>query len=147
MDESYSTAISTAVLEGATSCSGLGDVTLYEGIIKKQSSDMSWKRRYLCIRAELENGEDLSVGKLPKFKSLHLVLAISKDTLQRQCIATPFTDLEDVFPVPSKYTGSNAPNVFAVAFKAGRRLLFQARSPVSVMHGCRKYRRFLDCNA
>ncbi|EAN78010.1 protein kinase, putative [Trypanosoma brucei brucei TREU927] len=127
MDESYSAAISTAVLEGATSCSGLGDVTLYEGIIKKQSSDMSWKRRYLCIRAELENGEDLSVGKLPKFKSLHLVLAISKDTLQRQCIATPFTDLEDVFPVPSKYTGSNAPNVFAVVFVGGSRLLFQAR--------------------
>nr|CCC93734.1 putative protein kinase [Trypanosoma congolense IL3000] len=130
MDESYSTAVSTVVLEGATPCAGLGDVTLYEGIIKKQSSDMAWKRRYLCIRGELEDGEVIAVGgKLPKFKSLHLVLAITKDTLQRQCIATPFDDLEDVFPVPSKYTGSNAPNVFAVAFKAGRRLLFQARGP------------------
>nr|CCC51537.1 putative protein kinase [Trypanosoma vivax Y486] len=127
MEASYSTAVSTTILEGATPCKGLGDITLYEGVVKKQSSDVTWKRRYLCIRASLEDGEELTGSRLPKFKSLNLVLAISKDTVLQQCIAMPFSDLEDVFPVPSKYTGSSAPNVFAVVFKAGRRLLFQAR--------------------
>ncbi|KAF8288165.1 putative serine/threonine protein kinase [Trypanosoma cruzi] len=64
---------------------------------------------------------------MPKFKSLDLVLAVSKETMRQQCITTPFSELEDVFPVASKYTGSNAQHVFAVAFKTGRRLLFQAR--------------------
>ncbi|RNE96509.1 serine/threonine protein kinase [Trypanosoma conorhini] len=106
---------------------GVGDITLYEGIVRKQSGDLAWKRRYLCIRGALEEGERLDAGRIPRFKSLDLVLAVSKETMRQQCIATPFAELEDVFPVPSKYTGSNARHVFAVAFKTGKRLLFQAR--------------------
>ncbi|ESL07542.1 serine/threonine protein kinase [Trypanosoma rangeli SC58] len=128
MEESQSTAAaSTTILEGATSMGSVGDLTLYEGIVRKQSGDVAWKRRYLCIRGALEEGERLDAGRVPRFKSLDLVLAVSKETMRQQCIATPFADLEDVFPVPSKYTGSNARHVFAVAFKTGKRLLFQAR--------------------
>ncbi|ESS68047.1 serine/threonine protein kinase [Trypanosoma cruzi Dm28c] len=128
MEESQSAAAaSTTILEGATPMGSVGDLTLYEGIVKKQSGDLAWKRRYLCIRGALEEGERLDAGRMPKFKSLDLVLAVSKETMRQQCITTPFSELEDVFPVASKYTGSNAQHVFAVAFKTGRRLLFQAR--------------------
>ncbi|KEG06752.1 putative serine/threonine protein kinase [Trypanosoma grayi] len=127
MEESLATAASTTILEGATTMMNVGDLTLYEGNVKKQSGDLVWKRRYLCIRGALEEGEKLDGTRLPKFKSLDLVLAVSRDTMRQQCIATPFSELEDVFPVPSKYTGSNAQHVFAVAFKTGKRLLFQAR--------------------
>ncbi|ORC93032.1 putative serine/threonine protein kinase, partial [Trypanosoma theileri] len=89
--------------------------------------DLAWKRRYLCILGVLEDGEKLNGNKVPKFKSLNLVLAVTKDTIKQQCIATPFAELEDVFPVPAKYTGSDVQHVFAVAFKTGKRLLFQVR--------------------
>ncbi|KAH9582291.1 Protein kinase domain [Trypanosoma melophagium] len=130
MDDSQaaaSFAASTTFLEGATPLEGMGDLTLYEGIVKKQSGNLAWKRRYLCILGVLEDGEKLNNGQVPKFKSWNLVLAVTKDTIRQQCIATPFAELEDVFPVPSKYTGSGAQHVFAVAFKTGKRLLFQAR--------------------
>ena len=84
---------------------------MFEGIVKKQSGDGAWKPRYLCIR---------------KQPQLELILAITKASLTQQSIVTPFSDLEDVFPVPPKYTGTNAQNVFAVAFKTGKRLSFQA---------------------
>jgi len=121
-------AASTTILEGAQPLNSIaGGITLYEGIIKKQSGLVNWKRRYLCIRAELEDGQTLEKNPVPKFKSLALVLGLSKDTVEQQCVATPFSELEDVFPVPMKYTGTNAQHVFAVAFKTGKRLLFQAR--------------------
>ncbi|CAD2214253.1 protein kinase [Angomonas deanei] len=121
-------ASTTTILEGAQPLSSnIGGLTVYEGIVKKQSSGMVWKRRYLCIRAELADGQTATDNPNPKFKSLDLVLAVSKDTMEQQCIATPFYELEDVFPVPPRYTGSNASHVFAVAFKTGKRLLFQAR--------------------
>lgn len=118
----------SSVLEGAQPLTNsIGGVTLFEGMVQKQSSDMVWKKRYLCIRAEL--ADDHEPGALnPKFKTLDLVLAVSKETIEQQCIATPFSELEDAFPVPNKYTGSNAPHVFAVAFKTGKRLSFQAKS-------------------
>eukprot|EP00796_Vickermania_ingenoplastis_P005058 gene5058-3645_t len=124
-----STSTSTTILEGAQPLSSsIGGLTLYEGIVQKQSSDMVWKRRYLCIRAELDDDQSPTNMINPKFKSLDLVLAVSKETMEQQCIATPFSELEDVFMVPNKYTGSNASHVFAVAFKTGKRLSFQARN-------------------
>ncbi|EPY35010.1 protein kinase [Strigomonas culicis] len=131
MEESSASAVaaSTTFLESAVPLSTtIGGLTVHEGTVRKQSSELTWKRRYLCIRAELAEGQTLENNVNPKFKSLDLVLAVSKDTMEQQCIATPFGELEDVFPVPSKYTGSNAPHVFAVAFKTGKRLSFQARS-------------------
>ncbi|CAD2214252.1 protein kinase [Angomonas deanei] len=123
------TAASITFLEEASPLStNIGGLTIHEGTVRKQSSEMTWKRRYLCIRAELADGETLENNTIPKFRSLDLVLAVTKDTMQQQCITTPFAELEDVFPVPSKYTGSNSPHVFAVAFKTGKRLSFQARS-------------------
>eukprot|EP00796_Vickermania_ingenoplastis_P005056 gene5056-3643_t len=124
-----STSTSTTILEGAQPLSSsIGGLTLHEGIVQKQSSDMVWKRRYLCIRAELDDDQSPTNMINPKFKSLDLVLAVSKETMEQQCIATHFSELEDVFPVPNKYTGSNASHVFAVAFKTGKRLSFQARN-------------------
>lgn len=124
-----STSTSTTILEGAQPLSSsIGGLTLFEGIVQKQSSDMVWKRRYLCIRAELLDDDQHVNTVNPKFKSLDLVLAVSKETIEQQCIATAFSELEDVFPVPNKYTGSNASHVFAVAFKTGKRLSFQAKS-------------------
>lgn len=123
-----STSTSTTILEGAQPLSStIGGMTLFEGTVQKQSSDMVWKRRYLCVRAELSEDQNPNLLN-PKFKTLDLVLAVSKETIEQQCIATPFSDLEDVFPVPNKYTGSNASHVFAVAFKTGKRLSFQAKS-------------------
>ncbi|KAG5465451.1 hypothetical protein CUR178_00154 [Leishmania enriettii] len=130
MEESSgsSVAASTTILEGATPLTTtLGGLTIHEGTVKKQSSDMVWKKRYLCIRAELADGQTV-LDMNPKFKTLDMVLAISKETMEQQCISTPFTELEDAFPVPAKYTGCNASFVFAVAFKTGKRLSFQTKS-------------------
>ncbi|GET93218.1 hypothetical protein, conserved [Leishmania tarentolae] len=132
MEESSgsSVAASTTILEGATPLTTtLGGLTIHEGTVKKQSSDMVWKKRYLCIRAELADGQTV-LDMNPKFKTLDMVLAISKETMEQQCISTPFTELEDAFPVPAKYTGCNASFVFAVAFKTGKRLSFQTKSEV-----------------
>lgn len=126
--ESLHIASSTTLLGGASLTEGVGDFILYEGYLKKQSGDLAWKRRYLCIRGVLADGEQAAAGGVPKFQRLDLVLAVSKETLPQQCITTSFNELEDVFPVPSKYTGSNAAHVFAVAFRTGKRILFQARS-------------------
>lgn len=126
-----SSSTSATILEGAQPlASTIGGLTIFEGTVQKQSSDMVWKRRYLCIRAELADPHlhHRRPSGNPKFKSLDLVLAVSKETIEQQCIATPFSELEDVFPVPSKYTGSNASHVFAVAFKTGKRLSFQTKS-------------------
>lgn len=122
------TALSMTLPGGASLEDGVGDFVLYEGYLKKQSSDLAWKRRYLCIRGVLDDGERHSAGGVLKFQRLDLVLAVSRETVLQQCITTPFADLEDVFPVPSKYTGSNNSHVFAVALKTGKRILFQARS-------------------
>ncbi|CAG9583673.1 putative serine/threonine protein kinase [Leishmania major strain Friedlin] len=99
---------------------------LYGGKVMKQSSDLSWKRRYVCIYGEVEKGCTLTDDVASCLVSLELVQAVSRDTLEQQCISTPFSDLEDVFPVISKYTGSDAAHAFAVAFKNGRRILFDA---------------------
>lgn len=112
----------TAILEGGVPTNVEGTVLLFEGIVKKQSSDGAWKRRYLCIRATPDPTAATA------YKSLDLVLAVSRDSVAQQSIVTPFDELEDVFPVPSKYTGSNVSHVFAVAFKTGKRLSFQARN-------------------
>ncbi|AYU83504.1 serine/threonine protein kinase, putative [Leishmania donovani] len=99
---------------------------LYGGKVMKQSSDLSWKRRYVCVYGEVEKGCTLTGDVASCLVSLELVQAVSRDTLEQQCISTPFSDLEDVFPVISKYTGSDAAHAFAVAFKNGRRILFDA---------------------
>jgi protein kinase len=102
----------TTVMEGAGPTAPLlPGAILFEGIVKKQSGDSVWKPRYLCIRSQPQ---------------LELILSITKASLEQQAIVTPFSELEDVFPVPPKYTGTNAQNVFAVAFKTGKRLSFQA---------------------
>ena len=87
------------------------DAVLFEGLIKKQSGDGVWKTRYLCIRSQPQ---------------LELILSITKSSMEQQAIVMPFADLEDVFHMPPKYTGANALNVFAVAFKTGTRQSFQA---------------------
>lgn len=54
MEESAGNSImaSTTILDGAHPLSSsIGGLTIYEGIVRKQSSGMVWKRRYLCIRA------------------------------------------------------------------------------------------------
>lgn len=112
-------------LDGAVPVNVDASVMLHDGTVKKQSGDGAWKRRYLCIRAEPELGPD---GTPISFKRFDLVLAVSKDSVAQQSIVTAFEELEDAFPVPSKYTGSNVSHVFAVAFKTGKRLSFQARN-------------------
>lgn len=99
---------------------------LHGGTVMKQSSDLSWKRRYVCIYGEVEKGRTLTGDVASCLVTLELVQALSRDTLEQQCISTPFSDLEDVFQVISKYTGSDAAHAFAVAFKNGRRILFDA---------------------
>ncbi|KAG5490023.1 hypothetical protein JKF63_00142 [Porcisia hertigi] len=99
---------------------------LYGGRMKKQSRDFSWKRRYVCIYGEVEKGCKLTGDVASCLVSLELVQAVSRDTLEQECISTPFSELEDVFPVISKYTSSDAAHAFAVAFKSGRRILFDA---------------------
>ncbi|GET93219.1 protein kinase, putative [Leishmania tarentolae] len=101
---------------------------LYGGKVMKQSSNLSWKRRYVCIYGEVKKGCPLTGDVASSLVSLELVQAVSRDTLEQQCISTPFSELEDVFPVISKYTGSDAAHAFAVAFKNGRRILFNADS-------------------
>ncbi|CCW60021.1 unnamed protein product [Phytomonas sp. EM1] len=131
MEESSRSSVSifTTILEGAQPLNPtIGGLIIFDGIVRKQSSDMVWKRRYLCIRAELHDGQTCVDNLNPSFKSLSLILAVSKETMWQQCILTSFSELEDVFPVPNKYNSSNAPHVFAVAFKTGKRLSFQARS-------------------
>ncbi|CCW67005.1 unnamed protein product [Phytomonas sp. Hart1] len=131
MEESSRSSVSifTTILEGAQPLNpSIGGLIIFDGIVRKQSSDMVWKRRYLCIRAELQDGQTSSNDINPTFKSLSLILSVSKETMWQQCILTPFSELEDVFPVPNKYNSSNAPHVFAVAFKTGKRLSFQARN-------------------
>ncbi|CCW67004.1 unnamed protein product [Phytomonas sp. Hart1] len=128
MDKSSSVATThSVVLEGGQQVSNVGEVTVFEGFIKKQSQCVNWKRRYLCIRAELYHSED-GDSNTPKLRNATLFLTISKETLAQQCIPTPFSDIEDAFPVPLKYTGTNTPHVFAVACTTGKRMLFQAKS-------------------
>jgi serine/threonine protein kinase len=100
---------------------------LYGGKLSKQSSDLTWKRRYVCIYGEVDKDRSLTGDFASCGASLELVQAVSRDTLEQQCISTPFAELEDVFPVISKYTGSDAAHAFAVAFKNGRRILFDAK--------------------
>jgi protein kinase len=103
--------VSATVLEGAVQLPQLSpDKILFEGIVKRQGADRVWKPRYLCIHTDPPA----------------LILSITKVSAAQQAIVTPLADLEDVFPVPPKYTGSNAEFVFAVAFKTGKRLSFQA---------------------
>ncbi|KEG06751.1 putative serine/threonine protein kinase, partial [Trypanosoma grayi] len=111
-------AVSTTVFEGSAPSRCIGDISLYEGIVYKQSGDMAWKRRYMCIRGEVDSNSAPD-AKTRQFTKLDLVQSRTKETMEQQCIATPFSELEDVFPVPSKYTGSDAQHVFAVAFKTG----------------------------
>jgi serine/threonine protein kinase len=115
----------SAMLEGGQPLNVDASVVLHEGTVKKQSGDGAWKRRYLCIRAEPDAAGESPVARYRRFD---LVLAVSKDSVAQQSIVTPFEELEDAFPVPSKYTGSNVSHVFAVAFKTGKRLSFQARN-------------------
>lgn len=97
---------------------------LCEGTVKKLSSDGQWKKRYLCICSK----EPIGKGPMESH-NFDLMLAVSRETIGSQCIATAFAELEDVFPVPVKYAGTGAPNVFAIAFKSGvKRLTFQAYS-------------------
>jgi protein kinase len=120
-DVSTASVVST-LLEGAVPIDMSNGTILQGGIVKKQSSDGTWKRRYLCIRGELDKSNSSQLNRFD------LVLAVSKESIAKQSIVTPFEELEDVFPVPSKYTGANVPYVFAVAFKTGKRLSFQARN-------------------
>ncbi|KAH9582290.1 Protein kinase domain [Trypanosoma melophagium] len=123
---SATSVFSSTLLEGSSGIKGVGDFTVYEGIVKRQSGDLTWKKRYMCIRAELDTTASTETKK-KRFTKFHLVQGRTKGSVDQQCIATPFAELEDVFPVPSKYTGSGAQHVFAVAFKTGKRLLFDAR--------------------
>ncbi|KAG5463979.1 hypothetical protein LSCM1_00155 [Leishmania martiniquensis] len=115
---------------------------LYGGRLMKQSSDLSWKRRYVCIYGEVEKGRTLKGDVASCLVSLELVQAVSQDTLEQQCLSTPFADLEDVFPVIGKYTGTDAAHAFAVVFKNGRRILFDAedsRSRDDWMHAIQSF--------
>ncbi|EPY29660.1 protein kinase [Strigomonas culicis] len=99
---------------------------LYSGMLKKQGSDLEWKQRFVCIY-----GEVVAPNGVNEFGTLDLLQAVSRESLDQQCVAVPFADLEDVFPVISKYTGSNAAFAFVVAFKSGKRILFDTDTEAS----------------
>eukprot|EP00744_Colponema_vietnamica_P007821 GILI01011213.1.p1 GENE.GILI01011213.1~~GILI01011213.1.p1 ORF type:complete len:657 (+),score=138.91 GILI01011213.1:439-2409(+) len=118
----------------------------HEGMVHKLSGDGAWKRRYLCIfrteatlsphqeegsGSESQFGNAAAAGGRQRQSSVQyeykLLIAITKDTIKQQCIVAPFSEFEDVFPVPPRYAGSNAENVFSVVYRTGaKRLAFQA---------------------
>ena len=107
---------STVQLDTSDCTGQVGSTVVFEGTVRRQSGDGSWKSRYLCIRRDQGNAD--------------LVVGIKKETLAQQSLVSPFKDLEDAFPLPSKYTGGNVPNAFSVAFITGKRLTFQATDAV-----------------
>lgn len=115
----------------------------HEGMVHKLSGDGQWKRRYLCIFRvpnpqyrpdEGAGGGDAGANGASDPNALFngrweykLLIAITKETIRQQCIIAPCHEFEDVFPVPPRYAGSNAENVFSLVYRTGaKRLAFQA---------------------
>eukprot|EP00742_Colponemidia_sp_Colp-10_P013582 GILJ01015352.1.p1 GENE.GILJ01015352.1~~GILJ01015352.1.p1 ORF type:complete len:1130 (+),score=113.98 GILJ01015352.1:302-3391(+) len=119
----------------------------WEGTIQKVEPDGKLKARYLCIYlikyadVSLQVDVDdtlISMVSSPSRPSrasqiplaLHLqpencilVFAVSKESVIKQCISTPFTELDDAFPVPPNYTARGYENVFSIAFRDGKKRL------------------------